>query len=176
MVLAQRLSQALFISKFSRICVNESTCQKPRVSTHTRLCHRWEQRSPRISKEREKAKGLESTTHTYLYLLYLKKGNGNAKFWKRFVIVSNSALAFTWRNSRGAEHKNVKALKKEQQLSSFVCENEVCKIHACEKWNRWPKAHYYYLQLNNERLTLLYYNNYGLLPKLYNSLLTLDIQ
>ena len=37
----------------------------------------------------------------------------------------------------------------------------MCKIHACEKWNRWPKAHYYYLQLNNERLTTL--NNYGLL-------------
>ena len=65
-LLAQRLSQALFISKFSRICVNESTCQKPRVSTHTRLCHRWEQRSPRISKE-SKEKGLESTHPCYSF-------------------------------------------------------------------------------------------------------------
>ena len=90
-LLAQRLSQALFISKFSRICVNESTCQKPRVSTHTRLCHRWEQRSPRISKERKQKALKVQHTHT-LFLPFIShfnlRGKRKQSYLKLFVIVS----------------------------------------------------------------------------------------
>lgn len=128
------------------ICVNESTCQKPRVSTHTRLRFIGELRMPPIlvfivwcwwwsriqcRQHLFSESDLKRKSYFSHQIYIVVRGSCVWELGSSMCVLQYTQYIAVFLTQVVGKH-----LKGIAQLSRFVCENEVCKIHACEKWNR----------------------------------------